>query len=277
MTEHRSEFEAWARDEEYGLLEWEPENDCYRATITQRLWRCYQAARASLRSQLAEQEQEFMRVFRERENYKELYNLEKAIVVDIESELAQCYKLSGADPDDNVDAMLAPRAVEEVKRLRKDYGEACQENEGLRKALACAQSELEQVKATLRRESDIHAIINSDRHQLEAQVRELQGELSRIRETRPPYSDQAVADIEALEAKYTGENMELVSIEHHSTFVDKLTTAESLLIAADAALKRYQHDDGCKFFEHLPCDCGFRDLVVNAVNQIAAYRNGETL
>jgi hypothetical protein len=43
------------------------------------------------------------------------------------AQLAECYRLSGADPDGNEDWRLAPRAVAEVKRLRSDYEEACQE------------------------------------------------------------------------------------------------------------------------------------------------------
>jgi hypothetical protein len=39
------------------------------------------------------------------------------------SQLAECYRLSGADPDGNEDWRLAPRAVEEVRRLRKEYDE----------------------------------------------------------------------------------------------------------------------------------------------------------
>lgn len=37
--------------------------------------------------------------------------------------LAECYRLSGADPDGNEDWRLAPHAVEEVRRLRKEYDE----------------------------------------------------------------------------------------------------------------------------------------------------------
>lgn len=37
------------------------------------------------------------------------------------ADLAECYRLSGADPDGNEDWRLALRAVEEVRRLRADY------------------------------------------------------------------------------------------------------------------------------------------------------------
>jgi len=37
------------------------------------------------------------------------------------SNLAECYRLSGADPDGNEDWRLAIRAVEEVRRMRQEY------------------------------------------------------------------------------------------------------------------------------------------------------------
>ena len=40
------------------------------------------------------------------------------------AELAACYRLSGADPDGNSDAALAPYAVPEVTRLRQEADEA---------------------------------------------------------------------------------------------------------------------------------------------------------
>lgn len=39
------------------------------------------------------------------------------------TQLAECYRLSGADPDGNEDWRLAPHAVEEVKRLREESDE----------------------------------------------------------------------------------------------------------------------------------------------------------
>ena len=36
-------------------------------------------------------------------------------------DLAECYRLSGADPDGNEDWRLAPYAVEAVRELREDY------------------------------------------------------------------------------------------------------------------------------------------------------------
>ena len=39
-------------------------------------------------------------------------------------QLAECYRLSGADPDNNEDWRLARDAVDEVRRLRKDYDRA---------------------------------------------------------------------------------------------------------------------------------------------------------
>lgn len=42
-------------------------------------------------------------------------------IIRLERDLAECYRLSGADPDGNEDWRLAPRAVEAVRELRKDY------------------------------------------------------------------------------------------------------------------------------------------------------------
>lgn len=44
----------------------------------------------------------------------------------LEAQLAECYRLSGADPDGNEDWRLAPQAVEEVRRLRQESDEADQ-------------------------------------------------------------------------------------------------------------------------------------------------------
>lgn len=41
----------------------------------------------------------------------------------LEAELAQCFRLSGADPDGDEDWRLAPRAVSEVTRLRGEFDE----------------------------------------------------------------------------------------------------------------------------------------------------------
>ena len=49
--------------------------------------------------------------------------------------LAECYRLTGADPDGNSDARLAPYAVDEVRRLRHDHDALAQEHARLRAAL----------------------------------------------------------------------------------------------------------------------------------------------
>lgn len=55
-------------------------------------------------------------------------------------QLAQCYHLSGADPDYNEDWRLAPDAVQEVAELRKQYDELEDENERLREELKACES-----------------------------------------------------------------------------------------------------------------------------------------
>ena len=49
---------------------------------------------------------------------------EAALVGEKDAQLAECYRLSGADPDGNEDWRLASFAVQEVRRLRKDYDAA---------------------------------------------------------------------------------------------------------------------------------------------------------
>lgn len=39
------------------------------------------------------------------------------------TDLAECFRLSGADPDGNEDWRLAPHAVREVARLRREHDE----------------------------------------------------------------------------------------------------------------------------------------------------------
>lgn len=46
----------------------------------------------------------------------------------LEHDLAECYKISGADPDGNEDWRLAQRAVDAVRELRSDYDAACHES-----------------------------------------------------------------------------------------------------------------------------------------------------
>jgi hypothetical protein len=48
-----------------------------------------------------------------------------------EKDLAECYRLSGADPDGDEDCKLAPHAVTEVKRMREEFDTAQAENEEL--------------------------------------------------------------------------------------------------------------------------------------------------
>lgn len=42
---------------------------------------------------------------------------------ELKAQLAECYKLSGADPDGDTDAHLAKYAVQEVRTMRERYDE----------------------------------------------------------------------------------------------------------------------------------------------------------
>lgn len=71
----------------------------------------------------------------------EVVGLEVAkYIMQLKGQLAECYRLSGADPDGNEDWRLAPSAVAEVKRLREDYDALLDSNEKLAVALAFARS-----------------------------------------------------------------------------------------------------------------------------------------
>lgn len=85
---------------------------------------------------------------------------QQAKIERLNGQLAECYRLSGADPDGNKDWRLAPRAVTEVKRLRE---ESDAEIERLQRDLETAQAALtkagkdksdsEEQIATLQREN----------------------------------------------------------------------------------------------------------------------------
>ena len=48
---------------------------------------------------------------------------DKAEIERLQGMLAQCYRLSGADPDGDEDWRLAEEAVEEVTRMRREFDE----------------------------------------------------------------------------------------------------------------------------------------------------------
>lgn len=56
--------------------------------------------------------------------------------------LAECFRLSGADPDGNADWRLAPRAVREVRRLREEHDELVDDAVYMRAALKRANNYL---------------------------------------------------------------------------------------------------------------------------------------
>lgn len=52
------------------------------------------------------------------------YDRNQATIAQLQTDLAECYRLSGADPDGNEDWRLAPYAVQEVRRLRAESDKA---------------------------------------------------------------------------------------------------------------------------------------------------------
>ena len=75
-------------------------------------------------------------------------------VQDAVRDLAECYRLSCADPDGDEDWRLATAAVPEVRRLRKDYDEACDENVTLAREARELRAALSKLSAMVRRHLD---------------------------------------------------------------------------------------------------------------------------
>ena len=69
---------------------------------------------------------------------------------EMEASLAECYRLTGADPDGDPDHWLAPHAVREVKRLREERDETGEENCRLEDALTEVKAENERLRALWR-------------------------------------------------------------------------------------------------------------------------------
>lgn len=61
----------------------------------------------------------------------------------LKGQLAECFRLTGADPDGNEDWRLAEDAVDEVKGLRADHDQLGEEIEALRDKLAKAEKRIE--------------------------------------------------------------------------------------------------------------------------------------
>jgi hypothetical protein len=61
------------------------------------------------------------------------YDDHARIVAGKNAQLADCFKTAGADCDGASDEVIAPRAPRAVRNLRKDYDEACEEADQLRR------------------------------------------------------------------------------------------------------------------------------------------------
>lgn len=61
------------------------------------------------------------RIFPGREAWLASVNDLSTYIERLEADLAECFRLSGADPDCNEDWRLAHYAVEEVRRLREEH------------------------------------------------------------------------------------------------------------------------------------------------------------
>jgi hypothetical protein len=61
------------------------------------------------------------------------YDDHARIVAGKNAQLADCFKRAGADCDGASDEVIAPRAPRAVRNLRKDYDEACEEADQLRR------------------------------------------------------------------------------------------------------------------------------------------------
>lgn len=77
-----------------------------------------------LQRELLETEQKLRRCEHALNSERWFRKQDKKALDKMRAELAECYRLSGADPDGAPDSMLAPYAVQEVKLMRKEWDEA---------------------------------------------------------------------------------------------------------------------------------------------------------
>lgn len=78
-------------------------------------------------------------------------------LAEAEAQLAECFRLGGADNDGNGESWQAQRAVESVRNLRKDYDDACEEmygEGGLNKRAEQAEAKLALAEQDARRWRD---------------------------------------------------------------------------------------------------------------------------
>ena len=72
----------------------------------------------------------------------------RAEVAERNAWLAECFRLSGADPDGNEDWRLAPSAVAEVRELRDEYDQVCDELQRLRAVVEAARESVKKWPAS---------------------------------------------------------------------------------------------------------------------------------
>ncbi len=158
-------------------------------------------------------------------------------------QLAGCYRLSGADPDGNEDDKLAPYAVEEVKRLRKEYEELGEETEQLRQ---------ERDAARLAAERRWNQARDSLGWTVCPDCREVQARADRLEQENKG-----------------GEEAYRVQGEELLRHVRLAEAAEQSRDALRAALNRYGRHEidcrGCLYPGLRPCTCGFGDVLALAL------------
>jgi hypothetical protein len=108
----------------------------------------------------------------------------------LRDQLAECFCLSGADPDGNENWRLAPSAVDAVRQLRADYDEACDEAERLRERVAELERELQETKAAAKKwvESEDLELFNTraELDRLRAECEALRADAERYRWLEKP-------------------------------------------------------------------------------------------
>lgn len=88
--------------------------------------------------------------------------------------LAECYRIAGADPDGNTDAVLARDAVRAVMDLRRDYDQACEDDHRLRGEIVKWLAEVRTLRAiAVERKEQVEAC--------EKRLTESQAEVARLR------------------------------------------------------------------------------------------------
>lgn len=106
----------------------------------------------------------------------------RAEVAQQQAQLAECYRLSGADPDGNEDWRLAPEAVEEVRQLRQDSDAEADRALALDKRVTRLERERDEARARGDYEQGRAEQLLADLHEESAESARLRGACEEAKE-----------------------------------------------------------------------------------------------